>query len=437
MPKYSISKVLQMLLRTVLLTAILWCVPMVTAVPHSAPLGLEWVGNPIADRPYTARGIRDLQVWQGRVYLGYGDWYANLGPIDIWGYDPITSEFISETVYVNPDRPAAPVDEESIDRYCVIDEDLYIPGTDPCCGDGWDFGNFYRNDGTGWVKKRTIPTGLHAFDMLRFQGRLFVATGPNDGKALKASDDDGETWVPVIDGLDNTRFYELFEQGGTLYAVKGVTQEVPKAPVYLYDGAVFQLSGRDLLPDVGSGYYAVRDGVHNFGDEVVYIAWEWDDTAECYRPMHALYHASPGADGQRIPFFDDKVPRDVVVNGDEILVLDSGSDRCIFSNLGDPDPTGYTATIYSSTDLVNWEEVVSESVTDTPNALEVLGDRTYVGTYNGDIYHTPPTPTPTPVPVGGVVVPVSEVELLAPWVGLVTLVALATLAVALVRRPRV
>jgi hypothetical protein len=122
--------------------------------------------------------------------------------------------------------------------------------------------------------------------------------------------------------------------------------------------------------------------------------------------MHALYHASPGSDGHRIPFFDDKVPRDVVVNGNEIFALDSGSDRCIFSNLGDPDPSGYTATIHSSTDLVSWEIVVSASVKDTPNALEVLGDRYYVGTYNGDIYYTPPPPKP--VPVGGIIVPVGK-----------------------------
>ena len=35
------------------------------------------------------------------------------------------------------------------------------------------------------------------------------------------------------------------------------------------------MSPRDLLPDVGPGYYAVRDGVHNFGDQIVYVAWEW------------------------------------------------------------------------------------------------------------------------------------------------------------------
>ena len=44
------------------------------------------------------------------------------------------------------------------------------------------------------------------------------------------------------------------------------------------------------------------------------------------------------------------------------------------------------------------------------------------------------TPTPTPIPVGGVIVPMNRLNLLAPWVGLVAAAFLAALTVALVRR---
>ena len=44
-----------------------------------------------------------------------------------------------------------------------------------------------------------------------------------------------------------------------------------------------------------------------------------------------------------------------------------------------------------------------------------------------------PMPTPSPIPVGGVIVPVSKVELLAPWVGLAALMA-AMIAAVVVRR---
>jgi len=48
-----------------------------------------------------------------------------------------------------------------------------------------------------------------------------------------------------------------------------------------------------------------------------------------------------------------------------------------------------------------------------------------------------PTPTPTPpVPVGGVIVPVSKLGLVAPWMGLASLASLAALTIALVRRRR-
>ena len=41
---------------------------------------------------------------------------------------------------------------------------------------------------------------------------------------------------------------------------------------------------------------------------------------------------------------------------------------------------------------------------------------------------------PPPVPVGGVIVPVNRLELVAPWMGLAALAGLAALGVALVRR---
>jgi len=41
-----------------------------------------------------------------------------------------------------------------------------------------------------------------------------------------------------------------------------------------------------------------------------------------------------------------------------------------------------------------------------------------------------------PMPVGGIIVPVNKLELLAPWMGLAALAGLAALGVALVRRRR-
>jgi len=58
------------------------------------------------------------------------------------------------------------------------------------------------------------------------------------------------------------------------------------------------------------------------------------------------------------------------------------------------------------------------------------------GLANGVIVDPGGPGQPPIVPVGGIVVPVNRLELLAPWMGLAALASLAALTVALVRRRR-
>jgi hypothetical protein len=349
-------------------------------------VALAWLGNPIVDEAYSARHIRDLQTWQGRVYLGYGDWAANLGPVDIWYYTPTAGLFLSETVYVSPTRPAAPVDEESIDRLVVIDHDLYIPGTDP--RDPWDLGNFYRNDGSGWRKYRTIPDGIHAFDMAGYEGELFAAIGANDNAPLVRSDDGGLTWAPAISQTGYDRFYELYELADTLFAVRGPTSVYSKPVLFRYEPPWFVTTTVELVPDRPDNLILLHQGIFPFEDAILYVPSFRDEGIDCIRPVAALYQAHPEQDGQPVPFFDGKFPRDVAVTAKRVYVLDAGGPRCFWDEEL-PDPAGYTATIYASTDLVHWASVATAHFPDTPNALEILDGNAYVGTYNGDIYALP------------------------------------------------
>jgi hypothetical protein len=353
---------------------------------------LTWLGNPVADEPYTARHIWDLQVWRGRVYLGYGDWDNNLGPVVIWYYTPTARVFISETVYVSETRPAAPVDEEAIDRYVVMDGDLYIPGTDPISTNSWDWGNFYRNDGMGWVKYRKIPYGIHTFDMASYGGKLFAAIGPDTAPGLLRSSNGGLVWTSAISEVDPddyfNRFYELYELDGSLFAVKSPTATYTRPSVYHYQPPRFVTTTIDLVPDQSGGLTFVRDGVFVFSGTLLYVPWSRDTITSPVGPISALYQARPWQDGQRVAFFDGKYPRDVVITEERVYVLDAGGPRCIVGE-GPADPAGYTATIYASSDLQEWQPMASAHFTDTPNALEVLDGMAYVGTYNGDVYALP------------------------------------------------
>jgi hypothetical protein len=352
-----------------------------------------WLGNPLAGEPYTASHVWDLQAWRGRIYLGYGDWDNNLGPVDIWYYTPTAHAFVKETVYVSPTRPAARVDEDAIDRYVVIGGDLYIPGTDP--RESWQRGNFYRNDGTGWVKYRTIPHGVHTFDLAGYGGALFAAIGPDVGaEGLLRSDDGGLTWTPAIsqvyagDDAYWNRFYELYELSGDLFAVKSPTPTDTRPSVYHYQQPGFVTTTIDLVPDQLDGFIFVRDEVFVFGDTALYVPWSRDTITAPIPVIPALYRAEPWQDGQRVAFFDGKHPRDVVVTDGWVYVLDAGGPRNIVGE-GAPDPAGYTATIYTSEDLATWEPVVTAHFADTPSALEVLDGLAYIGTYSGDVYALP------------------------------------------------
>jgi hypothetical protein len=298
-----------------------------------------------------------LQAWQGRVYLGYGDWKNNLGPVNVWYYQPNPGDFIEETALTN---------ENAIDRYVVIDDDLYIPGTDP--KEPWDFGNFYRNcnDEKGWEKFRTIPNGVHNFDMEKYKGKLFAALGTDgDHKeyALQYSEDGGETWTSAVDTV-SSRFLDLFKMNGKLFAV------AENSTLYQFHSTELKFAHTNILlaPDLPPGSYNVKRVTEVNDDVVLYIV----KSSEVSSP--SIYKLQPNGNGQKVPFFDGMKPRDIVaVNGCIYVLTEATSDY---------------ATVYKSTDLDNWTKVGSSINCKgySPESMAVMNNYYYVGNANGDMW---------------------------------------------------
>lgn len=191
---------------------------------------VEVLGQPFENKQPYARNVWDMQLFDGKIYLGHGNSSnlgpsPNAGPIPIYYFDPAAGQFATQNVVNSKDASDSKpyIDEEQIDLFKVIDETLYIPGHD-AHGEGWDYGSFYRLENGTWVKYRNIPNGIHVYDMAGFQGKLFAAIGTSGTPDVLMSADNGLSWTKAgsVNAFGPGRAYSLFELKGNLYAAASI-----------------------------------------------------------------------------------------------------------------------------------------------------------------------------------------------------------------------
>ena len=128
----------------------------------------------------------DMILFDNKLYVGGGDYGDDTGPVDIWAYD-LTKECWENT---------GNVPDEEVDRFAVIDGQLIAPGIDP--KDDWSLGNYYIKTDNGWETVRTIPNGIHNFDMVEYDGKLFAGIGVISGSyPVVCSEDKGKTFYQI------------------------------------------------------------------------------------------------------------------------------------------------------------------------------------------------------------------------------------------------
>lgn len=127
----------------------------------------------------------------------------------------------------------------------AVDGTLYIPGADPCCGDGWELGNFYvKSPGQLITKHRNLPNVIHAWGVWFDEDAdiLYTAVSSHLGDnatwtgEVFSSTNQGENWVRVgnyLDGLGDYRTYDIIGFANRLYAlwsdIQYVTPDYPNA----------------------------------------------------------------------------------------------------------------------------------------------------------------------------------------------------------------
>lgn len=160
----------------------------------------------------------DIKIWNGQVFRGAGDYDKNSGATPIFAYDIAAQKW----------QNYGTVPDMAIHGYEVIGGKLCAAGIDP--SGGWDMGNYYYLQDGKWKTQRTIPNGIHNFDMMEFDGKIFAGVGTEDADdTVAVSTDVGISWsyVPLYKdgqpfdttGYKWTRTYEFTQYNGQLYAL--------------------------------------------------------------------------------------------------------------------------------------------------------------------------------------------------------------------------
>ena len=244
------------------------------------------------------RGITALQVFGGRLWIGYGDATKNLGtvvPIEFRSFaSPDEARWSAAEVLGEgqgaPQRTPTDTGEEQIEPYRVCGGVLCQAGVDSNDPDElWTQaksparvieGNFFRLEGERWRKFRSIPGGEHVHDVAHFEGALYAVGSGADDRAefeggqvfryLWRSTDGGASFETVHRerypelGKGDTRFRKLLAVEDALYVFGYVNPYVDGGPLEgrhlrLRGGTLHELDGV-LAPLVVQRTWQLPDG---------------------------------------------------------------------------------------------------------------------------------------------------------------------------------
>ena len=357
----------------------------------------------VYSKPY-GRNVWDMQVFENRIYFGYGSWAnsstsgaTNTGVMPILAVDMQTDKLVREEVYCL-DRNgvlthrAQGAEDEQLWQFKEINGKLYAPGCDSrgtfdTGGNEWEWGNIYvRQDNGDWLKKRTVPGGIHVLNIAGYNGKLYVATGSNSdvpgSYSVMSSDDGGNTWkAPNNFSLRGGRFYTLFNWKDKLFAHYGGTSG--RFSVYAIDKT--NTASQDPY-----GYGNLTPAPGNSGR---WIIKRHADVGNIF--AFAIFHLITGGDSQYdIPgglYYTTDFYRDAVIEkavypepeAEPMDILSRDSFAYILTNV--KNANDYTIIVYQTSDFTEFKKCFSFNYGSFARSFEENKGSFYIGIGADDV----------------------------------------------------
>ncbi|MDO4583755.1 MAG: hypothetical protein Q4D62_06590 [Planctomycetia bacterium] len=331
-----------------------------------------------------ARNIWDMIPYLGRIYLGCGAYdnsppAANAGPVPVIAWDTESNTFVTEEKSL-PD--------EQLDNFKVFSDGLlYAPGIDP--RQGWELGNFYRRNADGkWEVVRTMPKGVHNFDMTEFDGKIFCC-----GYGIAISEDWGKTMILREMGLERVRTYAFLRFPERLFSVRVLEfvrdGETFTAEMNVYvpekkDFDTIRIASEELFPGLSKTFQLPEGFQPKPEQKIVFGALVRKTVAFQNRVLYTVSRrnislfSAENPEGNHfkavaIPLPENTQPEDLFVDGDRLYLLTSSPDATF------QDAQEFTNQVWQSTDGIHFEPLFHFRTPQFARSFAVLGADFYFG----------------------------------------------------------
>lgn len=151
-----------------------------------------------------ARNIWDLQVFDDKIYLGYGSTTSNTGPTTLTAYDPAKGKLTS----------FCSIAAEAIERFRVWNDTLFIPNSDPTAGDALKF-TYLVGDTCQTI--RLDHKMAHVRDLYFYKGKYYLVGNTRCPKSASSDCAGLITMTSTQSGYDNTTLVNAFSMAEPLF----------------------------------------------------------------------------------------------------------------------------------------------------------------------------------------------------------------------------